>query len=182
VYPYFLAPVRRALFNGLVDKIIANRVASRYFFSRRICENCGIQWRGEEIDRMRAKWLLPVVLGFFLTGCAAVAFFGVGAAAGVASIKYYQGALTVVLDAPFIDTWDARLKALEDLKFRVEKSDHDLTSGKIHAKGADAKDVSISLKYKSAKQTEALIRVGVFGDEGASMAIKERIRRILVKE
>jgi hypothetical protein len=131
---------------------------------------------------MRAKWLLPVVLGFFLTGCAAIAFFGAGAAAGVASIKYYQGGLTVVFDAPFMETWDASLKALEDMRFKVEKSDHDLTSGKIDAKGADAKDVSISLKYKSAKQTETVIRVGVFGDEGASMAIKERIRRILVKE
>jgi hypothetical protein len=37
----------------------------------------------------------------------------------------------------------------------------------------------VSLKYQTAKKTEAVIRVGVFGDEPASVAIKDRIRKEL---
>jgi hypothetical protein len=133
------------------------------------------------IVMMRVKWMVPIVLCLLLTGCAAGAFFGAGAAAGVASIKWYQGGLTVVFEAPFMETWDASVKALKDMKLKIERSDHDLTSGKIHATRADEKDVTISLKYRSARETEAVIRVGLFGDKDASGAIQEQIRTLLIK-
>ena len=67
------------------------------------------------------------------------------------------------------------------LKLKIERSDHDLTTGKIHATRADTKDVTISLKYRSARETEVVIRVGLFGDKDASGAIQEKIRSLLVK-
>jgi hypothetical protein len=133
------------------------------------------------IAMMRVKCVVLIALCLLLTGCAAAVFFGAGAAAGVASIKWYQGGLTVVFKAPFMETWDASSAALQDMKLKIESSKHDLTSGKLHAVRADTKDVTISLKYKSASETEAVIRVGLFGDKDASLAIKERIRTILVK-
>ena len=131
---------------------------------------------------IRIKRCLQVISCFLLTGCAPLVFFGAGTAAGVAGYKYFEGALTVVYEAPFIDTWDASLKALNRMNFRGLKSSHDTTSGKISAKQADGAPVTLSLKYRSARETEVIIRVGTLGDRTRSMAIKEEIRKILAGE
>ena len=127
----------------------------------------------------KLKCLMSVVFCFLLVSCAPLVFFGAGTAAGVAGFKYYQGALTVIYQAPFIETWDGTLKAFEKMNIKVKRSNHDTTSGKIIAKGANGKSIAVSLKYKSANETEAEIRVGYLGDKEASMAIKEGIRKVL---
>jgi len=81
-----------------------------------------------------------------------------------------------------METWDATLRAATAMNLEIKSQKHDLTSGKIEAKRADKKVVIISLKYVSAKETEVAIRVGMFGDRGASEAIKEAIRKELFKE
>jgi hypothetical protein len=108
-----------------------------------------------------------------------VVFFTAGTAAGVAGYKYHRSSLEVIYQASYIETWDATLKALENMHLEIESKKHDLTSGKIVAKRADKKSVHLSLKYKSSEETEVLIRVGFFGDEEASMAIKDEIRKVL---
>lgn len=115
-----------------------------------------------------------------LSACAPLVIFGAGTAAGVAGYKYYDGSLTVVYDAPFMDTWKASVRAVEEMRLDVADSDHDLTKGKIKAVRSDGKKIRISVEYKSNRQTEVVIRVGILGDQKASMAIKEKIRRILV--
>jgi hypothetical protein len=114
-----------------------------------------------------------------LSGCAPLIFFGAGTAAGVAGYKFYDGALNVIYQASYMDTWDAALKALSRMNLKVEKSDHDLKKGEIVAKRPDGTRVTLSIEYKSPNETEAVIRVGFFGDEPASVAIKEKIREIL---
>ncbi|MBN2126449.1 MAG: DUF3568 family protein [Deltaproteobacteria bacterium] len=130
---------------------------------------------------MKGKCLVPLVLCFFLLGCAPLIFFGVGTAAGVAGYKYYQGTLTVVYQAPYMKTWDATGTALEGMNFKIESKLHDRTAGRVDAKRADGKHVRVSLKYLSAEETEAVIRVGILGDREASMLIKEEIRKVLFK-
>lgn len=129
----------------------------------------------------RLRCLIPVVLCVLFSGCGALVLFGAGTAAGVAGYKYYQGALTVIFEAPFMETWDATMTALEEMKLEIKSSDHKLTSGKIKGKFDDQNPVSISFKYKTARQTEVEIRVGVLGDRDASMVIKERIRKCLLR-
>jgi hypothetical protein len=114
-----------------------------------------------------------------LSGCAPLIFFGAGTAAGVAGYKFYDGALNVIYQASYMDTWDAALKALSRMNLKVEKSDHDLKKGEIVARRPDGTRVTLSIEYKSPNETEAVIRVGFFGDEAASVAIKEKIREIL---
>jgi Protein of unknown function (DUF3568) len=114
-----------------------------------------------------------------LSGCAPLIFFGAGTAAGVAGFKYYEGALSVIYQAPYMDTWDAALNALSQMNLKVEKSNHDLNKGEIVARRPDGTGVTISIEYKSPNETQAVIRVGFFGDEAASVAIKEKIREIL---
>jgi len=130
----------------------------------------------------KRSYLVWVWLVVFLSGCPApIVFFGAGTAAGVAGYKYYRGALTVVYEAPYMDTWDATLKAVENMNLQLQEQKHDLTTGKIVAKRADKKDVHISIKYMSSEETEVVIRVGFFGDQEGSMAIKEEIRKVLFK-
>jgi len=106
-------------------------------------------------------------------------FFSAGTAAGVGGYKFYKGSLTVIYQAPYMDTWDATLRALDKMNLQIESKKHDLTKGKIKARTADNKQVHISLKYKSSEQTEVVIRVGIFGDKAASMVIKDEIRKEL---
>jgi hypothetical protein len=130
----------------------------------------------------RLRCLLSLLLCLCVVRCAALVFFGAGTAAGVAGYKYHKGALTVLYQAPYTKAWDAALKALESLNLKIEKQEHDMTAGRIYAKRADSTPVTVSLAYKSAEETEIVIRVGVLGDRDASIAIKEEIRKNLFKE
>jgi len=131
---------------------------------------------------IRVKCLMLIVLYFFLTGCGAMVLLGIGAATGVAGYKYYKGALNVIFQAPYMETWNASLEALKQMDIKVKRADHTLAKGEIQAKNTDQKPVTISVKYKTEKETEVVIRVGPLGDKDASMAIKERIRKILFEE
>ena len=131
---------------------------------------------------IRSRWFSLAVLLPLLMGRAPLVFFGAGTAAGVAGYKYYKGALIVVYEAPCADTWEASLTALENMMINVDRSSHDLTQGKISGTRSDKKPVSISLEYKSAQKTEVEIRVGILGDKEISMAIKEEIRKSIVKK
>ncbi|MBW1779574.1 MAG: DUF3568 family protein [Deltaproteobacteria bacterium] len=128
---------------------------------------------------IRVKCVCLAVLLFFSSGCGAVIVAGAGAAAGIAGYKYYKGALTVVYKAPFKKTWDASLTALRQMDCKIERSKHDITAGTIWGKFSDDKVVSISLTYKSANETEAVIRVGAFGEKEASLIVKEKIEKVL---
>ena len=131
---------------------------------------------------IRVKCLMLIVLYFFLTGCGAMVLLGIGAATGVAGYKYYKGALNVIFQAPYMETWNASLEALKQMDIKVKRADHTLAKGKIEGKDIDQESVTISVKYKSEKETEVVIRVGFLGNKDASMAIKEKIRRVLFKE
>ena len=121
-------------------------------------------------------------LGFLLlclAGCAPLVFLGAGGAAGVAGYKFSQGALSVIYQAPYMETWDATQVALSRMNLKVQKQGHDITAGNIEAQRADETPVNISMKYRSSEETEVSIRVGVFGDKDTSMLIKEEIRKTL---
>ena len=127
---------------------------------------------------IRMKTMICVLFCLMSASCAAVVFLG-GAAAGVAGYKYYEGALEVVYESPFMETWDATLRALDRIDIEVTEKKHDLTAGKINAMRSDDKEVKLSFKYRSKDETVVSIRVGILGDERASDAIKEEIRREL---
>ena len=127
----------------------------------------------------KTTFLLPVIFFLFLAGCSALVLVGAGTAAGIAGYKWYEGALTVIYEAPYIKAWEATLKALQKMELEIKSQKHDLTKGDIKAEMKDKKSVKISLAYKSAQQTEVEIRVGFFGDKGASDVIQEGIRKEL---
>ena len=127
---------------------------------------------------IRVKHMICVLFCLMSASCAPVLFLG-GAAAGVAGYKYYEGALEVIYESQFMETWDAALRALDRMDIEVTNKKHDLTSGKISGIKSDMQEVKLSFKYRSTEETVVSIRVGVFGDEAASDAIKEGIRKEL---
>ncbi len=129
---------------------------------------------------IRVRHFILLLLGFFLTSCAPVVFLA-GAAVGVSSYKYYEGALTVLYQAPFEKTWDASLKAVDQMGFQIEDKEQELTKGIISAKLTDDRRVTINLEYVSSQETKVSIRVGILGDENASNVIKDKIRDLLFK-
>ena len=78
-----------------------------------------------------------------------------------------------------METWDAALRALDHMDIEVTNKKHDLTAGKISAMRSDEKEVKLSFKYRSTEETVVSVRVGILGDERASEAIKEEIRKEL---
>ena len=127
---------------------------------------------------IRMRSILILLLCFSLVSCAPVAFVA-GTAAGVGGYKYYEGALTVIYQASYQKTWDASLKALEEMSIRITSKQLDITSGGIMAIEASGRTMKIFLKYISPQETEVTIRVGLFGDEDASKIIKDKIASIL---
>jgi len=128
----------------------------------------------------KLRYVFLLLLCLCLTSCAGLLL---GAAAGVGGYKWYEGALTVVYQAPYEKTWDASLKALEDMGLTIENKTEKLGSGTISTKeDTNNKKVTIKVEYKSAEETELTIRVGLFGDKNASNLIKDKIEGILSKK
>lgn len=130
---------------------------------------------------VKAKLCGIAVTCVMLTSCVYLGFFAAGTAAGIGGYKYHNDMLTVIYEAPYMETWKACLKAVDEMGLHLLKSAHDLTAGTIEAKRADGKDVQIKVEYKSSKETRVDIRVGIFGDKEASNIIKEKIRQVLVR-
>jgi uncharacterized lipoprotein len=128
------------------------------------------------------RYTLPLLLCLFLTGCAPVLLLS-GAAAGIGGYKYYKGLLTVVYEAPYENTWDASIKALEDLEFTIQEKTEKIGSGKISAASSSKdQEANLFLEYVSPHETQVSIRVGLLGDENASNVIKDKIGSILFEK
>jgi hypothetical protein len=125
-------------------------------------------------------WMIPLLLSLLFSGCVPVALVA-GAAAGIGGYKYFEGALTVVYNTPFKNTWNASIEAIEGMELKIEGKAHKLSSGKIKARRTDETVVSVSMKYLSSDQTEVTIKVGLFGDEAESNNIKDKIADVLFK-
>jgi hypothetical protein len=125
-----------------------------------------------------AKYLSLLVL-VFLGGCGVIALLGTGTVAGVGGFHYVEGELKVEYIAPYEDVWEATTFALQDLEIEVEETQKDAIDAKIKAKKADGTTVTITLKNKTSGLTLLGIRVGIFGDENASLIIKKAIDKRL---
>ncbi len=109
-----------------------------------------------------------------LQGCVLLAV-GAGAAAGAGSMAYIEGAHETAFAASLDRTWNASLEAVQDLDFRIIATEKKETEGDIEAKRIGGKKVRIGLSMAGPETTFVKIRVGMFGDEAASRAIRDRI-------
>lgn len=127
----------------------------------------------------KTKGLISILLCLCLMSCSPVGLLVVGAVAGVGGYTYHQGALKVVYKAPYKETWEASIKAFEDMDLKILKKKHDTVSGDIKSKLPDKRSVTVSISYKTSEETDVKIRVGFSGDEEVSIKIKDSIKKAL---
>ena len=123
-----------------------------------------------EMRKTALALLLVAALG--ASGCAA--FLG-GAVAGAGGYAYEAGKLDTTYSHPYEQVYDATLASLSEMNIPVSKTEKDAVGAKIKAKRADGTDVWVDLNKTGPETTDASIRVGYLGDEGASRAISNTI-------
>lgn len=116
-----------------------------------------------------------LTLIILLSGCAAVLVGG--AAAG--TVAYVRGDLEAVVDHSVDETFDAAVKAMNQLDLSIISRDHDKLTGKIVARDSEDSKITVTLKSRETGNTELRIRVGVFGDEALSRRIYDQVRENL---
>ena len=123
-----------------------------------------------------AVGLMGLTLGLGGVGCLAVV---VGAAAGVGTYAYIKGELSDTEEAPLDRAYAATQAAVKDLEYKVKEEAKDVLKARVVAEAADKTEIRIGLESKGEKLTKFSIRVGVFGDEGKSRLIMDKIRKHL---
>ena len=109
---------------------------------------------------MKMKYVIPVLFCFLLAGCIPAFFLG-GAAAGIAGYKFYEGSLHVIYEAPYMETWDATLRALEGMNLQVRSKKLEERSKRMIMilTGVDYKDAEFYLKKAGGKVKTAIVMI-----------------------
>jgi len=123
-------------------------------------------------------WAVLLMISVLSSGCVAL-LVGGAAAAGAGTVAYVRGELRSTEDAPFERAWAAAQRALRDLEIPVTAQEKDGLSGRITARAAGDRKVTVRLRKVTGTTTEIRIRVGTWGDEAASRQILESIQRRL---
>lgn len=92
-------------------------------------------------------------------------------------VEYSWGELNATESAGIEKTYDASLKAVEELKLPIIQKGVDSMSGKIITRDVEDKKIIITLTAATGGMTKISIKVGTLGDEGKSKLIYEQIKK-----
>ena len=120
-----------------------------------------------------ALLMSAVALG---VGCAAVV---VGAAAGAGAVVWDKGTLKSTEYASYDQGWNAAMAAMSELSYAVVGQEKGEVSGKITARAAGDKKITVEVKKVSGTSVGFDIRVGTWGDKTQSLQILDIIRKHL---
>ena len=95
--------------------------------------------------------------------------------AGAGTVIYTRGDLETKSSRPVAEVYTVVEKTCRDLKFEIYKQEQRAFTGLIVA-NSDFGKVAFTMKSKSPTETELSIRVGTFGDKGASELILARLK------
>lgn len=123
---------------------------------------------------------LTVVIGSFILcqGCGS----GIRGAGADAQAQYAWGKLKAQLHFPVETTYQASMKAAEELELSVFRDEHDEVAGLITARDAQDDTIKIKLEALPQSMTAMSIQVGTFGDKNKSNVIFNQIVKNLRQE
>lgn len=130
------------------------------------------------IKKPVAKLVVMLVGGAALAGlqsCVAVA----AGAAGGATVAYVMGEYASELDGTPKQVVEAAKDVLKDMDMKIQTSASSAMDGKVVAKSALDKTITIIVKRVTDERSKINIRVGTFGDEEVSRSICEKIKKEL---
>jgi PBP1b-binding outer membrane lipoprotein LpoB len=116
-----------------------------------------------------------------LLGSAALLAGGCSKGMDGSSYNYASGNLTAMLSADVQKSYDASLKAVDELQLPRSENVKDALGAKIVAKTSADKKVTITLARVSDTLTNLTIEVGMTGDKATSNAIYTKIMENLKK-
>ncbi len=110
-------------------------------------------------------------------GCAApVVVLTAGASVLQAgATTFINGELESAQVLPMDTVYDASVRAINDLQFKLISQRKDAASASIHAQEVNGRSITISLAAKSPAVTKTNIRVGLMGDQVMSRLIQSEI-------
>ena len=127
------------------------------------------------MKRFLRTLIILVSLSTILNGCGLI-ILGGAAAAGAGTVLYVKGELKASEAVPLDKAYAASEKAIEDLGFYVVENKKDQLEGKITARTATDKKVTVKVERVNNELTDIKIRVGTFGDEPLSRQILQKIQ------
>lgn len=116
--------------------------------------------------------MVPIV-----AACSTV-YSGTEGLSGPGEFNQFTGRYTQEFLAPFDQTWEAAIRALEALELHIITRTKDRISGHILARRADGTDVNVEMKPRGLAVTLATIQVG-WRDRDASIRIAREVERKL---
>lgn len=132
-------------------------------------------WHRVPMKNVIVTLLLTTALA--LTPGCTLLLVGGAAAAGAGGYAYVNGEAKSTESASLDKTWRAAQAAMKDLQFSVVGQSKDALEGRLTARNATDKKITIRVKKVSDSLTEVRIRVGVFGDESLSRIIHEAVKK-----
>jgi hypothetical protein len=120
------------------------------------------------------SWVMLAVMALLplLSGCVAV----LAGAAGAGTVAWVQGRLDATLDANFDQAEKAANRAVTQLQFVKVNEKKDALTATLIARTAEDKKIEIKVVRVGDTTSRVQISVGVFGDEGQSLAILDKIK------
>jgi hypothetical protein len=110
-----------------------------------------------------------------LLGCIAILTGGCSKSIEGSKFNYASGNLSAMLSADVQQSYDASLKACDQLQLLPSEKSKDALGAKIVTKTSADKKVTISLKRVSDMNTEIVIEVGMVGDKEISTTLYAKI-------
>jgi len=120
------------------------------------------------------SWVMLAVMALLplLSGCVAV----LAGAAGAGAVAWVEGRLDATLDASFDQAEKAANRAVTQLQFVKVNEKKDALTATLIARTAEDKKIEIKVVRVGDTTSRVQISVGVFGDEGQSLAILDKIK------
>jgi hypothetical protein len=130
-----------------------------------------------------SRWLCVAIVAMLavqLCACEGAVVMGIiGAGAGAGSVAYVKGELKTKLNHSTTRTYQATLKALNELKLPILERQDDAIAAIIKSRFADEKNITVKIKAVTETTCEIGIRVGEFGDQTRSQKILDTIKKYL---
>ena len=120
------------------------------------------------------KWIVAVMaVGVIITqtGC----LFMMAAGAGAGTVMYTRGDLETSSAKPMAEVYKAVEESCKEMDFEIYKHEQKEFSGLIVC-NSDFGKVEFKMKSTSPQETHLSIRVGTFGDKGASQLILNKLK------
>ena len=127
----------------------------------------------QKVWRSKLGLLLAALL--LTAGCVETMLLGLGASAAIGSYKWLEGTMEKDYPRPMQETWNATLKACNDLQLKISTQEYNPMESKIDAVAPPDTNVKIQLVARPNQITTVKVRFGMMGNVDASAYFHRRI-------